>query len=550
MEYYQGRTIWFTGLSGSGKSTLSSMLKSLLEARGVPVVLLDGDVLRKGLNRDLGFSALDRAENIRRAAEVAKILSDAGHTVIAAFITPLESLRTAVRGIFEPGRYVEIFLDCPLSVCEERDAKGLYARARSGQIPEFTGVSSPFEAPTTAEVVVQTDRQGLEESLAAVVGFLEDRFPDVRNHAPCQIYGASASRGRRVAVIGIDGATPELVFGEAGLSLHNLRALMKYGVWGPLQPTDSSSRFTKWASVITGRGRTALGLLDGIDRADALVPDNGPLSAPCVWDYIEECGRTAMLLNVPFTYPPAARRGLTIAGPPMPADAASLTYPAALAPEIHKLAGGTYRTDVDGDHDPGKLLQQLHRMSDGRFGVAGHLLRHEPWDLFMMTETAAAKIQQLCCGCGIAGGPPDDNGCFSERVFIDFWQRLDGWIGSLMAQLCDETTVMVISAHSAATPDGIFIMTRLSDLRRFARRGRRIEGTSLLDLTPTILHEFGLTVPSGVGGKIISVDEPENKHVVLSGACGGTDTGSRGSRGCSPEEGDVIRRRLGRLGYL
>jgi len=550
MEYYQGRTIWFTGLSGSGKSTLSSMLKSLLEARGVPVVLLDGDVLRKGLNRDLGFSALDRAENIRRAAEVAKILSDAGHTVIAAFITPLESLRTAVRGIFDPGRYVEIFLDCPLSVCEERDAKGLYARARSGQIPEFTGVSSPFEAPTTAEVVVHTDRQGLEESLAAVVGFLEDRFPGVRNHAPCQIYGASAGRGRRLAVIGIDGATPELIFGEAGAGLHNLRALMEYGVWGPLQLTDSCPRLTEWASVITGKDATALGLSGAVDPKYALTPNEGSLAAPSVWEYIEECGRTAMLLNVPFTYPPAARRGVTIAGPPMPAGAAPLTYPSALASEIDRLAGGTYRVDVDGDRDPERLIQKLHQMSDARFRVAGHLLTHQPWDLFMMTETAAAKFQQLCCGCEIPGAPPDNDDGFPERVFIDFWQRVDGWIGSLMAQLCDETTVMVISAHSAVTPDGIFIMTRLSDLRRSARRGRQIEGTSLLDLTPTILHEFGLTVPSGVGGRIISVDELENKHVVLAGACGGTDTGGRGSRGCSPEEGDVIRRRLGRLGYL
>ena len=152
MDSHSGKTIWFTGLSGSGKSTLSSMLKIVLESRGDPVVLLDGDALRSGLNRDLGFSALDRAENIRRAAEVAKILCDAGHTVLAAFITPLESLRQAVRSLFRPDAFVEVFLDCPLAVCETRDPKGLYCRARKGDIPEFTGISSPFERPCASEL--------------------------------------------------------------------------------------------------------------------------------------------------------------------------------------------------------------------------------------------------------------------------------------------------------------------------------------------------------------------------------------------------------------
>src|SRR5512139_3457271 len=123
-----GKTIWFTGLSASGKSTLSEILKVVLETRGISVVLLDGDVLRQGLNRDLGFSEQDRTENLRRAGEVAKILSDIGHTVIAAFITPLESVRKSLRALFAEGEFVEIFLDCPLDVCESRDPKGLYRR--------------------------------------------------------------------------------------------------------------------------------------------------------------------------------------------------------------------------------------------------------------------------------------------------------------------------------------------------------------------------------------------------------------------------------------
>jgi adenylylsulfate kinase len=179
MRCHTGMTIWFSGLSGSGKSTLSSLLKTVLESRAVPVILLDGDLLRSGLSSDLGFSREDRAENIRRAAEVAKILSDAGHTVIAAFITPLESLRKAVRGLFEPTRYVEIFLDCPLETCESRDPKGLYCRARAGDILDFTGIGSPFEQPSAPELVVPTGHQTVEESLGLVIGFLERRFPDL-----------------------------------------------------------------------------------------------------------------------------------------------------------------------------------------------------------------------------------------------------------------------------------------------------------------------------------------------------------------------------------
>lgn len=170
-----GKIIWFTGVSGSGKSTLATALAFRFAILGwdKTPILLDGDALRSGLNKDLGFSSTDRTENIRRAAEVAKILSNAGHTVVAAFITPLESLRSTVRGLFEPGRYVEIFLDCPLGVCEARDVKGLYSRARNGEVSDFTGISAPFEVPTRPDLVIPTGQQTVRESLDMIINWLE-----------------------------------------------------------------------------------------------------------------------------------------------------------------------------------------------------------------------------------------------------------------------------------------------------------------------------------------------------------------------------------------
>ena len=152
--------------------------------RNQSAVFLDGDILRSGLNRDLGFSAVDRAENIRRAGEIAKILNDLGHIVFAAFITPVESLRKAVRSIFDPSEFVEIYLDCPVSVCEARDPKGLYAKARKGLIKEFTGISAPFQLPKNPDLIVKTDCFNLEESVDLVLDFLEKKFPEVRS-GPC-----------------------------------------------------------------------------------------------------------------------------------------------------------------------------------------------------------------------------------------------------------------------------------------------------------------------------------------------------------------------------
>lgn len=163
--------IWFTGLSGAGKSTLAEALERSLLAAGRHTYLLDGDCLRQGLNRDLGFSEADRQENIRRAGEVAALMLDAGLIVIAAFISPFRTDRDAVRARV-PGRFIEVFVDTPLTVCEQRDPKGLYRRARAGLIPDFTGIDSPFEAPQAAELRIDTSQCAVEAAVLQILDYL------------------------------------------------------------------------------------------------------------------------------------------------------------------------------------------------------------------------------------------------------------------------------------------------------------------------------------------------------------------------------------------
>lgn len=153
-KHQQPRCIWFTGLSGSGKSTLASLLEKRLYALGSHTYLLDGDNVRHGLNRDLGFTEADRVENIRRVAEVAKLMVDAGLVVLVSFISPFRSERRMARGLFAQGEFVEVFVDTPLYACEQRDVKGLYAKARRGDLKNFTGIDSPYEAPQAPEVRV------------------------------------------------------------------------------------------------------------------------------------------------------------------------------------------------------------------------------------------------------------------------------------------------------------------------------------------------------------------------------------------------------------
>ena len=169
----RGVTVWFTGLSASGKSTVAMLVDQMLTDRGKHCYGLDGDNIRFGLNRDLGFSPEDRNENIRRIGEVAKLFTQAGIINLTAFISPYVADRDRNRQIQEPRDFVEVFVDCPLDVCEQRDPKGLYAKARMGQIPEFTGISAPYEPPSRPEIVLLTASETEDESALRVVRYLE-----------------------------------------------------------------------------------------------------------------------------------------------------------------------------------------------------------------------------------------------------------------------------------------------------------------------------------------------------------------------------------------
>lgn len=171
----RGVTIWLTGLSGSGKSTLAVAAEGVLHERGHAAYVLDGDNVRHGLNKNLGFSPEDRTENIRRIGEVAKLFTDAGLITLTSFISPYRADRDAVRAIMPPGDFLEVYVDASLETCESRDVKGLYAKARAGEIPEFTGISAPYEAPESPELVLDTNRQTVEESVGRLIGYLEEK---------------------------------------------------------------------------------------------------------------------------------------------------------------------------------------------------------------------------------------------------------------------------------------------------------------------------------------------------------------------------------------
>lgn len=167
--------IWFTGLSGSGKTTLANALETHLHEMKCCTYVLDGDNVRHGLCDDLGFSTEDRTENIRRVGEVAKLVMDAGVIVLTAFISPIRKDREQVRKLFEGKDFIEVYVNCSLDVCEQRDVKGLYERARAGEIKEFTGISSPYEEPIIPELVVDTDKHSIEECVQQVMVLLDER---------------------------------------------------------------------------------------------------------------------------------------------------------------------------------------------------------------------------------------------------------------------------------------------------------------------------------------------------------------------------------------
>ena len=161
--------IWLTGLSGSGKSTLANEIEVELFNRNINVYILDGDNLRGGLNKDLSFSETDREENIRRVAEVSKILMDAGTIVISAFISPYEKDRRMAKEIIGNDNFIEIYVECPIDICELRDVKGLYKKARNGEISNFTGISSPFETPVNPDIIVNTTNESIKQSSAKIL---------------------------------------------------------------------------------------------------------------------------------------------------------------------------------------------------------------------------------------------------------------------------------------------------------------------------------------------------------------------------------------------
>ncbi len=171
----RGVTVWLTGLSGSGKSTVAIGVEKLLVESGHVAYVLDGDNIRHGLNKNLGFSPADRTENIRRVGEVAKLFTDAGLIVLTSFISPYRADRDAVRALLGAGDFIEVYLSASLETCESRDVKGLYQKARAGQIPEFTGISAPYEAPEQPELVLDTGRQTVEESVGELLRYLEEK---------------------------------------------------------------------------------------------------------------------------------------------------------------------------------------------------------------------------------------------------------------------------------------------------------------------------------------------------------------------------------------
>ena len=175
LNNHKSVVIWFTGLSGSGKSTLAHSVEEILFSKGCRTYVLDGDNVRHGLNSNLGFSNEDRKENIRRIGEVTKLMMEAGLIILTAFISPFREDRIAVRNLISDGDFIEIYCKASLETCEARDLKGLYKRARLGEIKNYTGINSPYEIPDNPELIIDTDKEVLEESVSKIVSFLQTK---------------------------------------------------------------------------------------------------------------------------------------------------------------------------------------------------------------------------------------------------------------------------------------------------------------------------------------------------------------------------------------
>lgn len=173
LNQHRSAVIWFTGLSGAGKSTLANVVDAKLFQKRVRSYVLDGDNIRHGLNRGLGFSEQDRKENIRRIGEVAKLFVDSGIVTLTAFISPFHEDRDRVRQLFNDGEFIEVYVKCALEECERRDSKGLYKKARNGEIQQFTGISSPYEAPINPEIIIDTELFTIEEASSEIIDYLQ-----------------------------------------------------------------------------------------------------------------------------------------------------------------------------------------------------------------------------------------------------------------------------------------------------------------------------------------------------------------------------------------
>ncbi|KZD63303.1 Adenylylsulfate kinase [Bacillus cereus] len=175
LNNHKSLVVWFTGLSGAGKSTLASEVEKLLHKQRVNTYILDGDNIRHGLNKDLGFQPEDRKENIRRIGEVSRLFVDAGIITLVAFISPYREDRQMVRSLFKEGEFLELYVKCSLTECQNRDPKGLYKKALNGEIKGFTGVDAPYEAPLKADLIVETDKHSIEESVKQIINFLKNK---------------------------------------------------------------------------------------------------------------------------------------------------------------------------------------------------------------------------------------------------------------------------------------------------------------------------------------------------------------------------------------
>ncbi len=176
LKKHEAFLLWFTGLSGSGKSTIANALENTLYQKGIHTYTLDGDNVREGLNNNLSFSPEDRTENIRRIAEVANLMVDAGLVVLASFVSPYEQDRKNIKKIVGANRYIEIFVNTSVEECERRDVKGLYAKARSGEIDNFTGINAPYEAPKSADIEIDTQNITIEEAVSIILNYIEEKL--------------------------------------------------------------------------------------------------------------------------------------------------------------------------------------------------------------------------------------------------------------------------------------------------------------------------------------------------------------------------------------